>query len=213
VSARVRIGLIDYGMGNRRSVAKALERVGADVVLSDDPAVLDGSDGLVLPGVGAFPKAMGNLRERGLDELVVRHARAGTPLLGICLGMQLLFDRSTEFDGADGLGVLGGEVRHLHGAPKLPHIGWNSVDWVAPSPLLDGLGDGGAFYHVHSLVVHPDEGILGYGSYGERFVTAVAHDNVYGVQFHPEKSSTAGLRLLENFTRICARVPAPSSAQ
>jgi imidazole glycerol-phosphate synthase subunit HisH len=211
MTAVARIGLIDYGMGNRRSVEKALEHVGADVVMSGDPAVLEACDGLVLPGVGAFPKAMANLRERGLDDFIVTRAREGVNLLGVCLGMQLLFDRSNELDGADGLGLLGGEVRYLTDAPKLPHIGWNLVTWAAPSPLIDGLGDGGAFYHVHSLAVHPDDGVLGHGFYGERFVTAVAHENVFGVQFHPEKSSAAGLRLLENFTRICARVPVVSS--
>jgi glutamine amidotransferase len=207
VSAGTRIGLIDYGMGNRRSVEKALAHVGADVVRSGDPAELRTCAGLVLPGVGAFPKAMANLRERGLDEFVVERARAGTPLLGVCLGMQLLFERSEELDGADGLGLLGGEVRYLRDAPKLPHIGWNLVEWAAASPLIDGLGSGGAFYHVHSLAVHPDDGVLGYGAYGERFVTAVADGSVFGVQFHPEKSSAAGLRLLENFTRVSARVP------
>jgi glutamine amidotransferase len=213
VSGATRIGLIDYGMGNRRSVQKALQRVGAEVVVSSDPAALDDTDGLVLPGVGAFPKAMANLRERGLDAFVTSRAAAGTPLLGICLGMQLLFDRSVEHSDAAGLGVLAGEVRFLQGAPKLPHIGWNLVQWMADSPLVQGLGTGGAFYHVHSLAVHPadDQDVLGCGEYGERFVTAVARDNVFGVQFHPEKSSVAGLHLLENFTRICARVPVASA--
>ncbi len=208
------IGLIDYGMGNRRSVFKALEHVGVEVVQSEDPAVLETTDGLVLPGVGAFAQAMGNLRERDLVEPIVGWAREGRPLLGVCLGMQLLFDSSTELGGDDGLGLLAGDVRQLTGAPKLPHIGWNLVEWAQASPLVDGLGDGAAFYHVHSLCVHPsgDDVVLGYGAYGERFVTAVASGNVYGVQFHPEKSSSAGLRLLENFTRICTRVPA-SSAQ
>ena len=127
MSPNARIGLIDYGMGNRRSVEKALDHVGADVVRSGDPAVLETCDGLVLPGVGAFPKAMGNLRERGLDALVVRRAREGTPLLGVCLGMQLLFEHSEERGGADGLGLLGGDVHYLQDAPKLPHIGWNLV--------------------------------------------------------------------------------------
>jgi imidazole glycerol-phosphate synthase subunit HisH len=214
VSAPARIGVIDYGMGNRRSVEKALEHVGAEVVMSDDPAALGATDGFVLPGVGAFPQAMTNLRERGLIDPILGWVREGRPLLGVCLGMQLLFDRSTELGGAEGLGILGGEVRDLVGAPKLPHIGWNLVDWTMTSPLLDGLGTGGAFYHVHSLAAHPsDESVvLGRGAYGEPFVTAVASRNVFGAQLHPEKSSSAGLRLLENFTRICTRVPA-SSAQ
>jgi len=209
-----RIALIDYGMGNRRSVFKALEHVGADVVMSEDAAALDAADGFVLPGVGAFPRAMVNLRERGLVDPILGWVRDGRPLLGVCLGMQLLFEASTELGGADGLGILGGDVRELSGAPKLPHIGWNLVEWATSSPLIDGLGTGGAFYHVHSLAAHPsDEAIvLGRGSYGGPFVTAVAAGNVFGAQFHPEKSSSAGLRLLENFTRICTRVPV-SSAQ
>jgi imidazole glycerol-phosphate synthase subunit HisH len=209
-----RIGLIDYGMGNRRSVEKALEHVGAEVVMSDDAATLDAADGFVLPGVGAFPQAMVNLRERDLVDPILGWARDGRPLLGVCLGMQLLFDRSSELGGADGLGVLGGEVSDLVGAPKLPHIGWNLVEWATGSPLIDGLGTGSAFYHVHSLAAHPaDEAIvLGRGAYGEPFVTAVAAGNVFGAQFHPEKSSSAGLRLLENFTRICTRATV-SSAQ
>ncbi len=211
MSLTARIGLIDYGMGNRRSVEKALDHVGAKVVRSGDPAVLRTCDGLVLPGVGAFPKAMDNLRERGLDEFVVRRARDGTPLLGVCLGMQLLFEHSEELGGADGLGLLGGDVRYLQDAPKLPHIGWNLVEWATGSPLIDGLGGGGAFYHVHSLAVVTDDGVLGYGDYGRRFVTAVAKGSVFGAQFHPEKSSVAGLHLLANFTRICARVPVGSA--
>jgi imidazole glycerol-phosphate synthase subunit HisH len=206
----VRIGIIDYGMGNRRSVQKALAQVGADVVMSGDPAVLDACDGLVLPGVGAFRSGMDNLSQRRLVEPIRGWADAGRPLLGVCLGMQLLFDESVEQGGAPGIGVLRGEVRYMANAPKLPHIGWNLVRWVAESPLIDGLGEGGAFYHVHSLVAHPQEGILGYGEYGEPFVTAVAQGSVYGCQFHPEKSSAAGLRLLENFTRLCARVAVPS---
>lgn len=201
------IGLVDYGMGNRRSVQKALERVGAQVVVSSDPHRLRPLDGLVLPGVGAFPRGMANLRELGLDALLRERLAAGVPVLGICLGMQLAFERSTELGGADGLGVIAGEVRPLeHGQLKLPHIGWNEVSFSRSSPLLDGLPERCAFYHVHSFAPVPAEeaDVLGRSDYGTPFVSVVAHSSFYGVQFHPEKSSSAGMRLLGNFLEICS---------
>ena len=205
------IGIVDYGMGNRRSVEKAFERVGGEPRLTGDPDVLAAADGLVVPGVGAFPAAMARLREAGLDELIVRRARAGTPVIGVCLGMQLLFESSTELGGDTGLGLLPGRVVALeaHGL-KIPHIGWNVVTFARPSPLTEGLGEAAAFYHVHSFVARPaEEGdVLGRGDYGGPFVSIVARDPVYGVQFHPEKSSAAGLRLLANFTAVCAQVRA-----
>jgi glutamine amidotransferase len=196
------IGICDYGMGNRRSVVKAFERVGADVRMTDDLEVLERADALVVPGVGAFPQAMDELRARRLDTLVQRRAGEGVPVLGICLGMQLLFEASDEHEGAAGLGLLPGTVRYLH-APKLPHIGWNLVSWERDSPLNEGLDGPRAFYHVHSLAPETDA-VLGWGEYGERFATVVGRDNVFGVQFHPEKSSTDGLALLANFTRLAA---------
>ena len=203
------IAVVDYGMGNRRSVEKALEHVRARALISSDADLLRSADGLVVPGVGAFPRAMDNLRALGLDELLRERARAGTPILGICLGMQLAFEHSSELGGADGLALLPGEVRRLDaGALKLPHIGWNVVDFTPHrSALTAGLPQRCAFYHVHSFVAVPaqQQHIVGTAEYGERFATAVAHGNLYGVQFHPEKSSAAGLRLLENFTRVCAR--------
>jgi imidazole glycerol-phosphate synthase subunit HisH len=199
------VGIVDYGMGNRRSVEKALERVGARVLLTGDHDALEAADGLVVPGVGAFPAAMERLRSFGLDELVIRRAQAGTPVLGLCLGMQLLFERSDEHEGADGLGLLEGTVRRLdtHGE-RLPHIGWNLVTFRRSSPLVDGLGDAAAFYHVHSFVCEPDraEDIVGLGEYGAPFVSIVERANVMGVQFHPEKSSRDGLALLRNFARV-----------
>ncbi len=206
------LGVVDYGMGNRRSVVKALERVGARVTLSSDTETLAEVDGLVVPGVGAFAAAMGELRARGLDELIVRRARAGTPVLGLCLGMQLLFDSSVELGGGAGLGLLSGDVVALAPEPatlKLPHIGWNSVRFTRSSPLTDGLGAAAAFYHVHSFVVRPadSDDVLGIGDYGGPFASIVARDPVYGAQFHPEKSSTDGLALLANFATICARTP------
>jgi imidazole glycerol-phosphate synthase subunit HisH len=196
------IGICDYGMGNRRSVVKAFERVGADVRMTDDLSVLERADALVVPGVGAFPQAMDELRARRLDKLVQRRAGEGVPVLGICLGMQLLFESSEEHDGAEGLGLLPGTVRYLK-APKLPNIGWNLIEWERESALSEGLSGRRAFYHVHSLVPDTDA-VLGWGEYGERSASVVGRDNVYGVQFHPEKSSADGLRLLENFTRLAA---------
>jgi len=206
------VGIVDYGMGNRRSVEKALERVGARVALTDDHDVLGAADGLIVPGVGAFPAAMERLRSTGLDDLIVRRARAGTPVLGLCLGMQLLFERSVELGGAEGLGLLAGEVVQLRPDPpalKIPHIGWNVVSMTRSSPLTEGLPERCAFYHVHSFVARPtDDGdVLGRGDYGGPFVSIVERGDVYGVQFHPEKSSTHGLALLRNFTAICARTP------
>ena len=206
------VGIVDYGMGNRRSVEKALERVGARAVVTSDHETLTAADGLIVPGVGAFPAAMASLRALGLDDLVVRRAQAGTPVLGLCLGMQLLFERSVELGGDEGLGLLAGEVVQLRPDPpalKIPHIGWNVVSMTRSSPLTEGLPERCAFYHVHSFVARPiDDGdVLGRGDYGGPFVSIVERGDVYGVQFHPEKSSTHGLALLRNFTAICARTP------
>lgn len=204
---RVAIGLVDYGMGNRRSVEKAFEHVGAEVVVSSDPDRLRATAGLVLPGVGAFPRAMENLRQLGLDSFLREQANDGKPLMGICLGMQLAFERSLEQGGARGLGLLKGEVRMLdHGSLNLPHIGWNEVAFAKPSPLTEGLGERCAFYHVHSFAPAPPDpdDVLGTADYGAPFVSAVARERFFGVQFHPEKSSAAGLRLLANFVGVCA---------
>jgi glutamine amidotransferase len=198
------IAVLDYGMGNLRSVEKALEHVGAEVEITYDPERIRAASGLVLPGVGAFPKAMGAIGERGLGELIHERRAAGVPVLGICLGMQLLFERSVELGGADGLGLLAGEVRALD-APglKIPQIGWNAVSWQQESPLVDGLGDPTAFYHVHSFAPVASNGVvLGTADYGSRFVSAVAGDGVWGVQFHPEKSGPDGLALLGNFLKL-----------
>jgi imidazole glycerol-phosphate synthase subunit HisH len=215
VETPVEIAVLDYGMGNRRSVEKALAHVGASARVSRGPAELDAAAGLVVPGVGAFPRAMQSLRELGLDELVREHVASGRPVLGICLGMQLAFDSSSELGGAEGLGIVPGEVRALQaGGLKLPHIGWNEVRLQSPgSPLVEGLPERCAFYHVHSFAPVPAEerDVLGVADYGAPFVTAVQRGSFYGVQFHPEKSSAAGLRLLANFARICiaARTPVP----
>ena len=195
------VALVDYGMGNRRSVEKALEHVGADVRRA-----------VVVPGVGAFPEAMRRLNAAGLDDVIRERAESGAPVLGICLGMQLLFEHSTEHEGAEGLGLLPGEVTALH-APKLPHIGWNEVTIRDGSRLTDGLGERAAFYHVHSFVCRAsDDGdVVGRGEYGERFASIVERDNVAGVQFHPEKSSRDGIALLANFVRVCTSVEATAA--
>jgi glutamine amidotransferase len=212
----VEIAVVDYGMGNRRSVEKALAHVGARAVVSGDPERLRGAAGLVVPGVGAFPRAMERLRELGLDELLRERVAVGTPVLGICLGLQLAFDYSSELGGAEGLGIVAGEVRPLSaGSLKLPHIGWNEVRFDKPqSRLVADLPRECAFYHVHSLAAEPlrQQDVLGTASYGAPFVTAVEKGSFYGVQFHAEKSSAAGLRLLANFARICADALAPSHA-
>jgi glutamine amidotransferase len=203
------IAIADYGMGNRRSVEKALEHVGARPLVTADHDEIRAADGVVLPGVGAFPEAMRNLARTGLDEVLRERAAAGTPLLGICLGMQLLFSGSSEHEGAAGLGLLGGDVTALS-APKLPHIGWNLVTLERPSAIAEGLGEAAAFYHVHSFACRPAAAadVVGSGEYGERFASIVERGNVMGVQFHPEKSSADGLALLANFARLCARVAA-----
>jgi imidazole glycerol-phosphate synthase subunit HisH len=209
---QVEIAVVDYGMGNRRSVEKAFEHIGANVLVTNDPEQLRNAAGLVLPGVGAFPRGMANLRDLGLDDLLRERLSNGTPVLGICLGMQLAFDRSTEQGGTAGLGLIGGEVRELdHGALKLPHIGWNEVSFSAKSPFTEGLPERCAFYHVHSFAPVPaqPEDVLGTSVYGAPFASVVARGGFYGVQFHPEKSSAGGLRLLANFARICARAAVP----
>ena len=194
-------------MGNLRSVEKALERVGAEAVLTPDAERAARADGLILPGVGAFAKAMERVRAQGFDELIAGRVEEGRPVLGICLGMQLLFDSSSELAGSDGLGLLPGPVGPIAAnGYKVPHIGWSPVAWQHESRLTAGLGEETPFYFVHSFIPRPseDSDVLGTAAYGERFACAVERPPLYGAQFHPEKSSTAGLRLLENFVGICA---------
>ena len=208
------IAIVDYGMGNRRSVEKAFEHVGAEVIITPDHPRIAEADGIVVPGVGAFPRAMRNLRELGLDDLLRERGAAGVPVLGVCLGMQLLFDSSTEHEGATGLGLLPGDVTSLRAdGRKLPHIGWNLVTMTRPSALTAGLGDAAAFYHVHSFACRPADpaDAVGTSEYGETFVSIVERDNVAGAQFHPEKSSRDGLALLRNFAARCAS-PTPVAA-
>ena len=201
------IGVIDYGLGNRRSVEKALEHVGSTVSLTSDHHELERCDGLVLPGVGAFPRAMRNLRELGLVPLIQARVEQGTPLLGICLGMQLLFERSDELGTTHGLGLIPGEVTRLESPGlRVPHIGWNEVRFERASILTAELPQAGCpFYHVHSFAARPSDPdtVVGTTEYGERFATIVDRGSVFGVQFHPEKSSRHGLRMLHSFVAVC----------
>jgi len=204
-----RICILDYGMGNLRSVEKALEHVGATATIASDADTVRAADGVILPGVGAFPKAMERVRELGLDELIAERRDSGVPILGICLGLQLLFDSTTELGGASGIGLLPGGVDELQAdGLKVPHIGWSPVRWEKGSRLAEGIESETPFYFVHSFAPSPDhDDLLGSAAYGARFACATERDNVFGVQFHPEKSSAAGLRLLSNFTGVCSAVP------
>jgi glutamine amidotransferase len=210
------VGLVDYGMGNRRSVEKALEHIGAPVALTGDHRRLREAAALVVPGVGAFPRGMERLTELGLDGLLRERAAAGVPVLGICLGMQLLFDRSSEVADARGLGLIPGDVSPLRTAGlRVPHIGWSEVRFARPSPLTGGLPPAGAaFYHVHSYAARPadPDDVVGTSTYGQQFASVVARDNVFGVQFHPEKSSRDGLRMLAAFVRLAGMSVAARAA-
>jgi glutamine amidotransferase len=205
-----RIAILDYGMGNLRSVEKALEHVGVTATITNDAGEVRAADGVILPGVGAFPRAMERIRELGLDELIAERRGEGVPILGICLGLQLLFESSTELGGAGGLGLLDGPVAELEAEGlKVPHIGWESVRWEQESRLTEGIPSETPFYFVHSFAPRASaEELLGTAVYGKRFACAAERDNVFGVQFHPEKSSSAGLRLLSNFAGVCAKSPA-----
>lgn len=198
------IAVIDYGTGNLRSALKGLETAGWAARITSDPREVDRAAGVVLPGVGAFADAMANLRAAGLDEAALRAVSAGKPFLGICLGQQLLFEASEEWGLTSGLGVFPGRVRRLPAGVKVPHMGWNQV-FFRDSPLLfAGVPDGSRFYFVHSYYVAPaDPGIaLGETEYGVRFASVVGRGKVFGIQFHPEKSSSLGLQVLQNFGRM-----------
>ena len=207
----ITVAILDYGMGNLRSAEKAFEHVGARAVITSDHDSVRAADGIVLPGVGAFPRAMEAVGRLGLDTLLRERRAAGVPIIGLCLGMQLLFESSTELGGATGIGLLEGTVDVID-APglKVPHIGWNHVSWRHSSPLTEGLPDPCAFYHVHSFAARPsrDEDVLGTVAYGSELASVVARPPVYGTQFHPEKSGPEGLRLLRSFAGLCVGAPA-----
>lgn len=196
-----RVAIIDYGVGNLRSVEKAFAAMGCEAVVSVEEAVLQSADRLVLPGVGAFASCMKALRERGFDSLVHERAANGTPLLGICVGMQMLFEVSDEFGTTDGLGLLRGRVRRFETELVVPQVGWNRIQQRRPHPLFADVADGSFCYFVHSFYCEPanDEVSVGETEYGVTYASVVAHKNICGVQFHPEKSQDVGLRMLKNF--------------
>lgn len=205
------IAIVDYGMGNLRSVQKALERVGGDARIVADAAGLDRADKIVLPGVAAFGDAMDQLRQQGLVEPLRRAVAGGAPYLGFCLGLQLLFEVSHEHGQHEGLGIVAGEVRRfdLDGVADgqrlaVPHMGWNQVRIRKACAMLDGIGDGEYAYFAHSYYVVPtdDDVIATVTEYGVEFTSSICRDNVFATQFHPEKSQAVGLRLLENFVGL-----------
>jgi imidazole glycerol-phosphate synthase subunit HisH len=200
------IVIVDYQMGNLRSVQKAFERVGHAAAVTSDPAIIAQASKLVLPGVGAFADAMSELKRRELVGPIRAAIEAGKPFLGICLGLQLLFDRSYEDGIFEGLGILSGEVRKFEvpSEYKVPHMGWNVVDWRRRPPIFAGLAEGCHFYFVHSYYVVPaDAGVVaGVAAYPDPFCAAVWRDNLFATQFHPEKSQSAGLSVLKNFAEL-----------
>jgi glutamine amidotransferase len=198
------IAIIDYGMGNLHSVSKAVERLGYEALVTSNPDDIMAADGAILPGVGAFGDAMDNLRETGLKDTVLRYAESGKPLLGICLGMQLLFTESEEHGKHEGLSLLPGKVIRFRGPYKVPHMGWNKLSFRKASPLLDGLEEGHVYF-VHSYHAIPERttDLLATTDYYQAVTAIVGRNNVYGMQFHPEKSGELGMRLLERFLTLC----------
>jgi len=197
--------IIDYGMGNLRSVEKTVEAIGGRPVISGSPDVVRKAARLILPGVGAFGDAMQNLRRSGLDEAIREAANFGIPLLGLCLGLQLIFTQSEEFGNHEGLNLIPGRVRRFNDPGlRVPHVGWNQIEGTRPNPLLKNIPEGTYFYFVHSFYVEPSkpENILRWTEYGHRFCSIACRDNVWGAQFHPEKSQNAGKQLLRNFLSI-----------
>ena len=195
--------IVDYGVGNLRSVANAMAYIGQRTLVTGDAEELERADAVILPGVGAFPDAADKLRERGLDQVLLNQA-GRKPILGICLGMQLLFDWGEEGRGCKGLGLVGGSVKLIQTDFKLPHIGWNSLVFQNGSPLFRGLEDGAYVYFVHSYCGYADreENVIARTQYGPSVAAAVSHIGVYGCQFHPEKSGEAGLQILKNFGEL-----------
>lgn len=196
-----RVAIIDYGVGNLRSVEKAFAATGCEAIVSGDENVLRSADRLVLPGVGAFSACMQALCERGFDQVVRDKVADGTPVLGVCVGMQLLFEQSEEFGRTRGLGLLSGQVRRFANDLVVPQVGWNQISQTSSHPLFNGIEDDSFFYFVHSYFCEPAvSGItVGETDYGVNYASVVAQKNLCGVQFHPEKSQSAGLRLLQNF--------------
>ncbi len=198
--------VIDYGMGNLKSVLNAFSRLNADIVISSDPDVVRNAPVIVLPGVGAFGRCMENLEKRGLTAAIKGHIRDGKRYLGICLGMQILFESGDETPGTPGLGIIKGTVPRFTGSMKVPHMGWNSVTLTKDSPMFNGIQTGDYFYFVHSYYCAPsDPGVIATTTdYGDPFVSSVETANIFACQFHPEKSQALGLKLLRNFLDIAA---------
>ncbi len=195
------IAVIDYGVGNIGNVQNALRRLDADFTVASEPRAIEDADGIILPGVGAFESAMRKLAESALDGAIKAKALDGTPILGICLGMQLLFDRSEENNGCAGLGLISGDVVRFKKAPKVPHVGWNDIVATQDCALFSGLGTSKYVYFVHSYHCVPDDENVrtAVAKYGEEFVAIIKKGNIFGVQFHPEKSGEIGLRIMDNF--------------
>jgi imidazole glycerol-phosphate synthase subunit HisH len=197
------IAIVDYGIGNLGSVTKAFRHLGAETVLSGDPAVLAAAEALVLPGDGAFGATMEEVRRRGLEPVLRGAAAGGRTLLGICIGMQLLFEESEEHGRHQGLGLLPGRVRRLPDDLTVPHMGWNRLHARRPHPLLEGIAEGAHVYFVHSYFCEaPPEVVIATTDYGPQLAAVVGRANVLGMQFHPEKSQAVGLKLVENFVRL-----------
>jgi len=201
------IAVIDYGLGNLRSVAKALEVSGAKIVVTNNPAKISKAKAIVFPGVGAFKKGMDNLNELKILPVLLKSIEAGVPFLGLCLGLQLLFSESEEYGTHKGFGIIKGKVKKFDNRLKVPHMGWNQVGKIEntkqKADLFKGIPDSSFFYFVHSYYVEPEDKniIVGTTDYGIKFASAINKDNIWGLQFHPEKSSTIGLKVLENFVK------------
>ena len=200
------ISIVDYGMGNLKSVYNAFKFLGIEAEITGDHEKIRNSDGILLPGVGAFPDAMKNLKETGLDKVILEEVVKGKPLLGICLGMQLLFSKGFEGEECDGLGIIKGEIRKLQGEDiKIPHMGWNSLEVNIKDPVMKNLPEECYVYFVHSYlgVNYLDENLVAYSNYGNNKIPAIVKKgNVYGAQFHPEKSGDVGLQILKNFREL-----------
>ena len=198
-----RTAIVDYGAGNLMSVTNALKFLGQESFITADPSEMEKADRIILPGVGAFPAAMRMIREHGLEDAIKEQA-ARKPFLGICLGMQMLFDESDEIELTTGLGLIPGRVGKIKTGLKLPHIGWNGLEFKNPSPLLDGISDGAYVYFVHTFAasVANGENLTAVCDYGGTVTAMVGTDHIFGCQFHPEKSGEVGLTMLKNFCRL-----------
>ncbi len=197
------IAIIDYGMGNLRSVQKAFEYLGMEAVITEEIEVMQKADKVVLPGVGAFKDAMETIRKKGIDSFLWETVKQQKPLLGICLGMQMFFEKSYEYGEHKGLGILQGEIKRLPDGVKVPHMGWNSLDIKKKMPLFEGLSQESYVYFVHSYYLQTEADIVSATTYyGKEIQVAAQKDKVFALQFHPEKSGEVGLKILKNFGRM-----------